>query len=114
MKANQLKPSEELAYVVVGDYSPIVTESARAMYEYVNNERTDRIKGYATELVLTNQNFEKVRCITQNMPRVFLGGDLEDAVKVELVNATAEIMYNNEIKLLADDIVLAEDDEVSL
>ena len=114
MKANQLKPSEELAYVVVGDYSPNVTESARAMYEYVNNERTDRIKGYATELVLTNQNFEKVRCITANMPRVFLGGDLEDAVKVELVNARAEIMYNNEIRLLADDIVLAEDDEVSL
>lgn len=114
MKANQLKPSEELAYVVVGDYSPIVTESARAMYEYVNNERTDRIKGYATELVLTNQNFEKVRCITANMPRVFLGGDLEDAVRVELVNARAEIMYNNEIRLLADDIVLAEDDEVSL
>lgn len=114
MKANQLKPSEELAYVVVGDYSPIVTESARAMYEYVNNERTDRIKGYATELVLTNQNFEKVRCITANMPRVFLGGDLEDAVKVELVNARAEIMYNNEIRLLADDIVLAEDDEVAL
>lgn len=114
MKANQLKPSEELAYVVVGDYFPIVTESARAMYEYVNNERTDRIKGYATELVLTNQNFEKVRCITANMPRVFLGGDLEDAVKVELVNARAEIMYNNEIRLLADDIVLAEDDEVSL
>lgn len=114
MKANQLKASEELAYVVVGDYSPIVTESARAMYEYVNNERTDRIKGYATELVLTNQNFEKVRCITSNMPRVFLGGDLEDAVKVELINATAEIMYNNEIRLLADDIVLAEDDEVAL
>lgn len=114
MKANQLKASAELAYVVIGDYSPIVTESARAMYEYVNNERTDRIKGYATELVLTNQNFEKVRCITSNMPRVFLGGDLEDAVKVELVNATAEIMYNNEIRLLADDIVLAEDDEVSL
>lgn len=114
MKANQLKASAELAYVVIGDYSPIVTESARAMYEYVNNERTDRIKGYATELVLTNQNFEKVRCITLNMPRLFLGGDLEDAVKVELVNATAEIMYNNEIRLLADDIVLAEDDEVSL
>lgn len=114
MKANQLKASEELAYVVVGDYSPIVTESARAMYEYVNNERTDRIKGYATELVLTNQNFEKVRCITSNMPRVFLGGDLEDAVKVELINVTAEIMYNNEIRLLADDIVLAEDDEVAL
>lgn len=48
------------------------------------------------------------------MPRVFLGGDLEGAVKVELVNATAEITYNNEIRLLADDIVLAEDDEVSL
>ena len=114
MKANQLKASSELAYIVVGDYSPIVTESARALYEYANNERTDRIKGYATELVLTNQNFEKVRCITANMPRVFLGGDLEGAVKVELVNAVAEITFNNEIRLLADDIVLAENDEVAL
>lgn len=114
MKANQLKASAELAYVVVGDYSPIVTESARVMYEYANNERTDRIKGYATDLVLTNQNFEKVRCVTPNMPRVFLGGDLEDAVKVELINATADITYNNEIRLFADDIVLAEDDEVAL
>ena len=114
MKANQLKASEDLAYVVVGDYSPIVTEQARALYEYANNERTDRIKGYATELVLTNQNFGKVRCITPNMPRVFLGGDLEGAVKVELLNATAEITYNNEIRLLADDIVLAADDEVKI
>ena len=114
MKANQLKASEELAYVVLGGLSPIVTEAARVMYEYSNNERTDRIKGYATELVLTNQNFEKVRCITQNMPRVFLGGDLEGAVKGELVNARAEITCNNEIRLLADDIVLAEDDEVAL
>jgi hypothetical protein len=45
---------------------------------------------------------------------VFLGGDLEGAVKVELVNAVAEITYNNEIRLLADDIVLAENDEVAL
>ncbi|MGW9910068.1 hypothetical protein [Streptococcus sp. 151470009-6] len=114
MKANQLKPSQELAYVVIGDYSPIVTESARTMYEYVNNERTDRIKSYTTELVLTNQNFEKVRCITPDMPRVFLGGDLEGAVKVELVNPIAAITYNNEIRLFAQDIVLAEDDEVAL
>lgn len=114
MKANQLKASEELAYVVVGDYSPIVTESARVMYEYANNERTDKIKGYATELVLTNQNFEKVRCITPNMPRVFLGGDLEGAVKVELVNPIAEITYTNEIRLLADDIVISQDSGVTL
>ena len=114
MKANQLKASEDLAYVVLGDYSPIVTEQARALYEYVNNERTERIKGYATELVLTNQNFEKIRCITPNMPRVFLGGELEGAEKVELVNATAEITYNNEIRMLADDIVLAADDEVKI
>ena len=31
MKANQLKASEDLAYVVLGDYSPIVTEQARAV-----------------------------------------------------------------------------------
>lgn len=114
MKANQLKASSELAYVVLGGLSPIVTESARALYEYANNERTDQIRGYATELVLTNQNFEKVRCITPDMPRVFLGGDLEGAVKVELVNPIADITYNNEIRLFAQDIVLAEDDEVAL
>lgn len=44
MKANQLKASSELAYVVLGGLSPIVTESARIMYEYANNERTDRIR----------------------------------------------------------------------
>ena len=60
MKANQIKPSALLATVVLGDVSPLVTEEGRSVYEYLNGERTENIKGYATELVLTNQNFEKV------------------------------------------------------
>ena len=59
MKANQIKPSALLATVVLGDVSPLVTEEGRSVYEYLNGERTENIKGYATELVLTNQNFEK-------------------------------------------------------
>jgi hypothetical protein len=114
MKANQLKASEELAHVVLEGISPLVTKEPITLYEYVNKERTDKIKGFATELVLPSQSFERVRCITPNMPRVFLGGDLEGAVKVELVNPIAEITWNNEIRLLADDIVLSQDSEVTL
>jgi hypothetical protein len=114
MKVSDLKSSEELAHIVLEGVSPIVTKEPNKLYEYADNKRTDKIKGYATELVLTNQNFEKIRCITPGMPRVFLGGELEGAVKVELLNPIAEVTYSNEIRLLADDIVLAEDDEVAL
>lgn len=114
MKVGSLKSSEELAHVVLEGISPIVTREPITLYEYVNKERTDKIKGYATELVLTNQNFEKVRCITPNMPRLFLGGKLEEPTQVELVNPIAEITYTNEIRLLADDIVLSQDSEVIL
>lgn len=114
MKANQLKASEELAHVVLEGISPLVTKEPITLYEYVNKERTDKIKGYATDLVLTNQDFERVRCITPNMPRLFLGGKLEEPTQVELVNPIAEITWNNEIRLLADDIVLSQDSEVTL
>ena len=85
MKANQIKPSALLATVVLGDVSPLVTEEGRSVYEYLNGERTEKVKGYATELVLTNQNFEKVRCETPNMPRIFMGGKITEPVQVELV-----------------------------
>lgn len=114
MKVGSLKSSEELAHVVLEGISPIVTREPITLYEYVNKERTDKIKGYATELVLTNQNFEKVRCITPNMPRLFLGGEISEPTQVELVNPIAEITYTNEIRLLADDIVLSQDSEVIL
>jgi hypothetical protein len=114
MKVNSLKPSEELAHVVLEGISPLVTKEPITLYEYVNKERTDKIKGFATDLVLTNQNFEKVRCITPNMPRLFLGGELSEPTQVELVNPIAEITYTNEIRLLADDIVLSQDSEVTL
>lgn len=114
MKANQVKASEELAHVVLEGISPLVTKEAIKLYEYSENKRTDKIKGFATDLVLTNQNFEKVRCITPNMPRLFLGGELSEPTQVELVNPIAEITWNNEIRLLADDIVLSQDSEVIL
>ena len=114
MKVGSLKSSEELAHVVLEGISPLVTKEPITLYEYVNKERTDKIKGFATDLVLTNQNFEKVRCITPNMPRLFLGGKLEEPTQVELVNPIAEITWNNEIRLLADDIVLSQDSEVIL
>lgn len=114
MKANQVKASEKLAHVVLEGISPLVTKEAIKLYEYSENKRTDKIKGFATDLVLTNQNFEKVRCITPNMPRLFLGGELSEPTQVELVNPIAEITWNNEIRLLADDIVLSQDSEVIL
>ena len=82
MKVGSLKSSEELAHVVLEGISPLVTKEAIKLYEYADNKRTDKIKGYATELILTNQNFEKVRCITPNMPRLFLGGALTEPTQV--------------------------------
>ena len=115
MKANQIKPSALLATVVLGDVSPLVTEEGRSVYEYLNGERTENIKGYATELVLTNQNFEKVRCETPNMPRIFLWVEkITEPVQVELVNPVAEITYQNNVKIYADDIILSDSDEVVL
>jgi hypothetical protein len=114
MKVSDLKSSEELAHVVLEGISPLVTKEAIKLYEYVDNKRTDKIKGYATTLILTNQNFEKVLCVTKNMPRLFLGGALSEPTQVELVNPIAEITWNNEIRLLADDIVLSQDSEVIL
>lgn len=77
MKANQLKSSKKLADVVIGDVHPIVFQKGRSVNKYVNGERTKEVIGYATELVLINQNFEKVCCITPNMPRIFIFQDLE-------------------------------------
>lgn len=114
MKVSDLKSSEELAHVVLEGISPLVTKEAIKLYEYSDNKRTDRVKGFATTLILTNQGFEKVRCITPNMPRLFLGGELSEPTQVELVNPIAEITWNNEIRLLADDIVLSQDNEVIL
>lgn len=114
MKVSDLKASNRLANVLLEDEAPIVTQEPVKLYEYVDNKRTDKIKGYATELILTNQNFEKVRCITPNMPRLFLGGKLEEPTQVELVNPIAEITWNNEIRILADDIVLSQEEGVIL
>lgn len=109
MKVGSLKSSEKLAHVVLEGISPLVTEEAIKLYEYVDNKRTDRVKSYATTLILTNQNFEKVRCITPDMPRLFLGQKIQEPVKVHLINPVAEVTYTNEIRLLADDILLADE-----
>ena len=109
MKVGSLKSSEKLAHVVLEGISPLVTEEAIKLYEYVDNKRTDRVKSYATTLILTNQGFEKVRCITPDMPRLFLGQKIQEPVKVHLVNPVAEVTYTNEIRLLADDILLADE-----
>ena len=62
---------------------------------------------------MTNQNFEKVRCETPNMPRIFMGGKITEPVQVELV-PVAEITYQNNVKIYADDIILSDSDEVVL
>lgn len=109
MKVSDLKASNRLANVVLEDEAPIVTQEPVKLYEYVNKERTDRVKGYRTDLVLINQNFNKVICITKDMPRLFLGQKIQEPVKVHLVNPIAEVTYANEIRLLADDILLADE-----
>lgn len=109
MKVSDLKASNRLANVLLEDEAPIVTQEPVKLYEYVDNKRTDKVKSYATPLILTNQNFEKVRCITPDMPRLFLGQKIQEPVKVHLVNPVAEVTYTNEIRLLADDILLADE-----
>ena len=87
----------------------------RSLCLRISERRTHRkCKGYATELVLINQNFEKVRCETPNMPRIFMGGKITEPVQVELVNPVAEITYQNNVKIYADDIILSDSDEVVL
>lgn len=114
MKSNQIKKSSAFAEMLIDEKVVLVSEKSRASYEYVNNEKTDKIKAYVTDLVLVAQNFEKVRCETRSMPTVFLGAEQDGAVQVELVNAVAEVMYNNEIKFYADDIVLSSKTEVTV
>ena len=109
MKVSDLKASNRLANVLLEDEAPIVTQEPVKLYEYADNKRTDKVKAYATPLILTNQNFEKVRCITPDMPRLFLGQKIQEPVKVHLVNPVAEVTYTNEIRLLADDILLADE-----
>ena len=114
MKANQIKPSALLATVVLGDVSPLVTEEGRSVYEYLNGERTENVKGYATELVLINQNFEKVRLRNSKHAKNLYGWKITEPVQVELVNPVAEITYQNNVKIYADDIILSDSDEVVL
>lgn len=112
MDAKKLKKSAELASVVLRGKNPLATEKAITLFEYVGGQKTEQIKAFATTLILPGQNFERVRCQTPSMPRVFLSGDLQEVVVVELVNPIAEITWNNEIRFYADDIVLSSEEEV--
>lgn len=114
MKSNQIKKSSSFAKMLIDNNVVLVSEKSRASYEYVNNEKTDKIKAYVTDLILVAQNFEKVRCETRIMPTIFVGAEKDGAVQVELVNASAEVLYNNEIKFYADDIVLSDKTEVTV
>lgn len=114
MKSNQIKKSSSFAKMLIDNNVVLVSEKSRASYEYVNNEKTDKIKAYVTDLILVSQNFEKVRCETRAMPTVFLGAEQNGALQVELVNASAEVLYNNEIKFYADDIILSSKTEVAV
>lgn len=109
MDVKKLKKGPELASVVLRGKNPLVTEKAITLFEYVGGQKTEQIKGYKTELVLPSQSFNRIICVTPSMPRVFIHGDLQEAVQVELINPIAEVRYNNTLCLYADDIVLAEE-----
>lgn len=112
MEAKQLRKGPELASYLLSGAAPLATYKATTLFEYnSNNQRTDKIKGFSTELILPQFNYEKIKTYTASMPRVFLGGDLEEAVKVELINPIAEVRYNNTLCLYADDIVLLSEEE---
>ena len=109
MDIKKLKKSAELASVVLRGKNPLATEKAITLFEYVGGQKTEQVKGFRTLLVLPSQSFNRIFCVTPSMPRVFLLGDLEEAVKVELINPIAEVRYNNTLCLYADDIVLADE-----
>lgn len=109
MEAKKLKRGPELVPVVLRGKNPLATEKATTLFEYSNGQKTEQIKGFATTLILPGQNFERVRCQTPSTPRFLMETDLQEAVVVELVNPTAEITWNNEIRFYADDIVLADE-----
>lgn len=109
MEAKKLKRSSELASVVLGGKNPLATEKAITLFRYSNNQRTEEVLGFATTLILPGQNFGRVRCQTPSTPRFLMETDLQEAVVVELVNPTAEITWNNEIRFYADDIILADE-----
>lgn len=112
MEARQLRKGPELASYLLSGAAPLATYKAITLFEYnSNNQRTDKIKAFATELILPKFNYSKIRTITPSMPRVFLSGDLQEAVKVELINPIAEVRYNNTLCLYADDIVLLSEEE---
>lgn len=112
MEAKKLKRGPELASVVLGGKNPLVTEKAITLFEYVAGQKTEQIRGFATTLILPGQNFGRIRCQMPSTPRFLMETDLQEAVVVELVNPTAEITWNNEIRFYADDIVLSSEDEV--
>lgn len=114
MEVKNLKRGPELASVVLRGKNPLATEKAITLFEYVGGQKTEQVKGFRTLLVLPSQSFNRIFCVTPSMPRVFLLGDLEEAVEVELINPIAEVRYNNTLCLYADDIVLAEEEGVVL
>jgi hypothetical protein len=110
MEAKKIKRGPEFALFLLSGAAPLATSKATTLFEYNNNnQRTEKIRGFSTELILPSFNYEKIVTITPSMPRVFLSGDLQEAVKVELINPIAEVRYNNTLCLYADDIVLAEE-----
>lgn len=112
MDVRRLKRGPELASLILRGKHPLATEKAITLFRYSNNQRTEEILGFATELVLPSQSYQRIRCVSPSMPRVFLGGDLQEAVEVELINPVGEVRYNNTLCLYADDIVLSSEDEV--
>ena len=109
MDVKKLKKSAELASVVLRGKNPLATEKAITLFEYVGGQRTEQIRGFATELILPSNNYERIRAITPSTPRVFNETDLQEAVQVELINPVAEVRYNNTLCLYADDIILADE-----
>lgn len=112
MDAKKIKRGPEFALFLLSGAAPLATSKATTLFEYNNNnQRTEKIRGFSTELILPSFNYEKIVTITPSMPRVFLSGDLQEAVKVELINPVAEVRYNNTLCLYADDIILADGEE---
>lgn len=101
--ADHLQKSAELARVIIGGPSVVVTQKGYPTYKYVDGKRTTEVTGYVVEVVTVDNNFNRVPVYLPKEPEIFKGKDFKNLV-VSLVNPLGEVSYDYRLKLFADDL----------
>lgn len=66
----------------------------REIYAYVNGERTDTLEGYRYEVVLIDNQFEKVEFKIENTTPLFTEEDVEQNIPVKPINPQISLYPN--------------------